>query len=624
MGTNIRNFEFNKIDMRLSNSEYWDTFLGPEDYPRHVFDGILSGDCLVVHYDFNESGIYASQGIDFGDTIYSLTTWTGATNGGINIGNYGLTGIDNGAITFIKSSADTANTALLSALTGTTLVIPSADTRLCLNRVTGMTGNYEYPISFAADELVGDYAELCGGFYQGFYKLDGEDYDIFPNRVPKGWMAEVWLNKSDDICSGVTATTLNDTYPDNKGFFLYFGTRAENKFWNIFEGNNTGCTSMCVSDSACTGTVTTFCTIPKEIDVATSSGYPLSPPPLEITEIDNEFLIYHRGGGRSCGSCGNPASNCTCRSDSYLKGLEACDITGSSVTITQTATTKTLVDTENPFLIYHRSDGRSSKCGCRDNGPAGRVACEHGDIYEPLDELDISKDIIDNALGFRVKDDGSIGYRLMTVSCSGETSVVTIEESYSQSGCVKDNEWTNISIRYVADTTYDECQLQELGPRNGKLMFYVNCKLKFVVNDFSEFIARRLMENQQKQIGVPFNISLGGGSQGLTETMTFDGQDPDDLNQPIQENFAGTFIGGMSQFRFYMCDVDYCTLKNNCEQESDRYFGEDTCFLLQENGSFVLQQDCFKIIIDKDTNFLLQQDAFNLLQENGFKIKWLP
>ena len=113
--------------------------------------------------------------------------------------------------------------------------------------------------------------------------------------------------------------------------------------------------------------------------------------------------------------------------------------------------------------------------------------------------------------------------------------------------------------------------LQERGPRNGKLLFYVNCKLKFVVENFSEFIARRLMEHKEKQIGVPFNISVGGGSQGLLESMTFDGQDPDDLNLSIQENFAGSFIGGLSQFRFYICDVDYCTLQNNCEQESDRY-----------------------------------------------------
>ena len=43
------------------------------------------------------------------------------------------------------------------------------------------------------------------------------------------------------------------------------GARAENKFWNVFEGINTGCTSGCVTTTACTAT--TFCTIPKETDI---------------------------------------------------------------------------------------------------------------------------------------------------------------------------------------------------------------------------------------------------------------------------------------------------------------------------------------------------------------------
>ena len=60
-------------------------------------------------------------------------------------------------------------------------------------------------------------------------------------------------------------------------------------------------------------------------------------------------------------------------------------------------------------------------------------------------------------------------------------------------------------------------------------MFYVDGRLKFVVDDFKEFVSKRLNEYKDKQLGVPFNISLGGGSQGLLESMTFDGQDPDDL-----------------------------------------------------------------------------------------------
>jgi len=55
--------------------------------------------------------------------------------------------------------------------------------------------------------------------------------------------------------------------------------------------------------------------------------------------------------------------------------------------------------------------------------------------------------------------------------------------------------------------------------------------------------------------------------------MTFDGQDPSDIGLEIEENFAGTFIGGISQFRFYICDLNWCDLKFNCEIEDERYNG---------------------------------------------------
>ena len=155
--------------------------------------------------------------------------------------------------------------------------------------------------------------------------------------------------------------------------------------------------------------------------------------------------------------------------------------------------------------------------------------------------LDNTLDIVDNAIGFRIKDDGSIGYRLLTSGCtSGDTSMsaVTIEEGYSLSGEVRDNVWEHIVIRYVMDEYYDECELKFGKPRNGRLMFYVNGKLKFAVDDVSELVFKRLNDFKEKQLGVPFNFSLGGGSQGLLETMTFDGQDEDDLGLLIENNFA--------------------------------------------------------------------------------------
>ena len=570
---NLKNFNFNKVDAYLSNYKYYDFYLAQDEQVSCCMydDTIISGDCFVVHYDFNEGGIYTS-GTTSADTIYSLVTWTGATNSGYTLNTFGLTGIDNGYITFDKTTGDTSNDVLLSAITGTTIVIPSGDTRLCMTRVTGMTENYVYPLDvISGNTTLGDYSRFCGGFYQGYYKLDGYSYEVLPVRVPKAWTSEFWLNKSDTVCSGTTGTTLNDTYPNNKGFFFYMGTRAENKYWSVFEGLNTGCTSGCTSDSGCTGTVTTFCTIPKETQISISgdSGYPipLSPPPLEIRKIDNQFLIYGRADNNpKCGGCG---------ADINAFGKRTvCDFTGGSITVT--SYTQQVTNSQNPFLIYGRASNNVSCGGCGKpvSGFGNKTVCDFTGFTSDLLILDKDADIIDNAIGFRIKDDGAIGYRALKLTgyCSGETYVtgVTVEEQYSVSGVVTDDQWTHIGIRFVMPE-YDECQLKYGKARKGRLMFYVNSKLKFVAEEVDEFIARRLNEYKDKQLGVPFNYSLGGGSQGLLESMTFDGQDPDDLGLIIEQNFAGTFIGDISQFRYYICDLNWCDLTNNFEVEKIRY-----------------------------------------------------
>jgi hypothetical protein len=699
---NLKNFYYEKLRLELSNSEYWDFYLASDETCLTMYDDIISGSCLVAQYDFNEPSIFGT-GSTSADTIYSMTTWTGATNGGVSGVTWGFTGIDNGQIPFEIPSI--GNESLLSGLTGSTLIIPSGDTRLCLNRVTGntvdetefifngdftaglsgwtalswvattgdtietaqaigppniitsdvtqilnvpldggkkylytmdilslegqftvsgsnevITGTgrqslildltnstgltsavtttlsgytsinaeidnisvigYEPSIIYPIEQIIdtgttGNYARFCGGFYQGYYKLDGEDYQVLPNRVPKGWTTEFILRKSDLNCSGHTGTTLNDLYPENKGMFFYLGTRAENKFWNIFEGNNTGCTSGCTSDTGCTsGDVTTYCTAVKETDVyflddETGFMLPLSPPPIDITKIENQFLLYGRAG-RRCNRCG-------AEDPDGLGTYHACDDI-SNVYIT--GYSQTVVNEDNKFLTFCRSC--RSKCGdCGSvgcNGATGgtcTTVCEYTGDTVINDSLDPNLDVYDNALGFRIKDDGSIGYRslVFTGYCSGDTYVtgVTVQEEYSVSGMVSDDEWTKISIRFVLNETYDECEL-EVGPRRkGKLMFYVNCRLKFVSEEIDEFIARRLIEQNEKQLTVPYNLSLGGGSQGLLESMTFDGQDAEDLGMLIEQNYAGTFIGDISQFRFYACNLSWCDIKNNCHFDDERY-----------------------------------------------------
>ena len=652
---NIKNYEFRRIDLRLSHSDYWDFFLANDKGSPNT-DIITSGDCFVVWYDFNNPNIYENSNTD---TIYSLVHWTGATNTGYTFDTIGLTGIDNGLITFEKDPSDLTNQTLVNALTGSTLFITSGDTRMVMNRVTGTTGDFIYPIDLVSD-VSGSYAQLCGGFYQGYYKIDGYDYEVLPTRVNQSWSAEFWL-KPSGVCSGYTATTLNDEYPNNKGFFFYMGTRAENKFWDIWYGADTGCTSACTTTYCTSGeTVSEWCTIPKENEVSIIGDYnvliPLDPPQVEIDLVTNPFLIYGRAcdtgyqvfgregvsfltdengdfvisedgfnialsdydpyvysdtpnpnsGSTSC-SCSRGCSACK-RNHDGLGTKNVYTYSGGGIVVVTTAKEK--VNFQNPFLIYGRGGNGSClyyRCTGPNDGLAKDTVCSFSGFTEPIDQIDYNLDIIDNAIGFRIKDDGSIGYRLLTVTGSCVTnsdgtrtyvSGATIEENYSLSGMVKPNEWSYVVVKFVTDYK-DDCDLKISKPRKGKLLFYVNAKLKHVVNDFDEFIARRLNEYKDKQIGVPFNFSLGGGSQGLIESQTFGGLDLNDRGLPIQENFAGTFIGGISQFKFNICDLNYYNIVENYNNDSGKYNPQpiNPSVLTDEDGNIIISEQGNPILI---------------------------
>lgn len=540
------NFD-NCLKMRLSNSDYWDLFLCYDCTDEQDNNQILE-DCILVDIDINNDNSFS------GNTLYSLTTWTGSTiNGsGITLNDIGLTGIDNGFITY-DCTASTDSQIFLSAFTGSTLFLSSADTRFSMARVTGCT--YEYPIEIDTDSF-GRYADLCGGFYQGFFKLSdityfkeitdnkftwplewfrcpticsGEtitdccgtgttsghtncvdpnrayqcyldlkpipyNYQILPYRLGgldihclDGWTATFWLNKKSESCTG---NTLNNLYPNNKGFFFYMGTRSENKFWDLFSG---------------------------ETGYTTSSSYPL-PPPKETKEVLNN----------------------------------------------------------NPFLVYQ----------------PGGCCCFTGITTETTQEKDRNADIIDNALGFRIKDDGSIGFRtvVMTGVCSAVTATTIVDcheqcgcgctgtttatsvtteyltgtsiyECYSDSGLINTDVWNHVAIRFKPYEQYTKCELVNIPKRKGVLTVYVNGYLKWTLEDFDEFIFRELDEYREKQQGVPFNYSFGGGTQGLLESNTVNGPDVKDENLVIQENFAGSFEGKVSKFRLYGCSLDITTIR---------------------------------------------------------------
>jgi len=281
---------------------------------------------------------------------------------------------------------------------------------------------------------------------------------------------------------------------------------------------------------------------------ATTISVPLSPPPIDVELISNQFLIFGRSQGKLCGNEDSSDGFGQVRASNYNPPYYS------------RLVRKEQTDFQNPFLTFGRSQGKL--CGNEDSPDGfGQIkAITYSGSTSPILELDTDKDIIDNALGFRIKDDGSIGYRLLTVSADCK-SVEVIEE-YSLSGMVTSDQWEHIVVKWINNDTYSECDLVTQDARKGRLKFYVNSYLIFVSQELDEFIAKRLNDLVEKQIGVPYNMSIGGGTQGLLESMTFDGQDPDDLGMVIETNFAGSFIGSMSTFELFQKNLSWCEIKD--------------------------------------------------------------
>ena len=180
-------------------------------------------------------------------------------------------------------------------------------------------------------------------------------------------------------------------------------------------------------------------------------------------------------------------------------------------------------------------------------------------IMKDANDYNPFQDIYNNALGFRITDEGAIGYRMLTYDCeiSGDNKT-SIIEGYSKDGIIPDCEWTTVNVR--------------MSFLFGKmrLMFYVNGKLAFVSKELPPIDMHALNDLYEKQEGVPYNISLGGGTQGLAETIMPNYMMNPTRVYPLEENFAGSFIGYISSFRMRDCMMDAMSIAINSKYDLEK------------------------------------------------------
>jgi hypothetical protein len=353
----------------LNNRSYTDFYLVADE--SDIDNEVIYSDNLIAYNDGNRLPIY----IDFDNSASTqFKTWlygdplTSGTSVSLNYYNpngddiscynfsgicdAGLTGIDNGLFTgftgqtlYYSMGVDTSKSFESNYFDRRFKMNPVTGYTNSNNRFSGVTAQTIYNIITETGGTEGQYYELYGGFLQGFYKLYGYDYEVFPERPNKGWTAEIVLKPriSDEFSTSSGQTLINDIYPDNSNTIFFLGTRAENKFYHFASGyptSDSGYTRVTENIGTCVGTCGCYNTGLTDSECVTlypnsaitinySNGTPFEKPETrEIDPINPEMDVYSNAFSvRLVGDMTNPRI-CV----KYIKITGDCVTTGTCQT----------------------------------------------------------------------------------------------------------------------------------------------------------------------------------------------------------------------------------------------------------------------------------------------------
>ena len=504
----------------------------------------------------------------------------------------GLTGIDNGLVPNMSGESIDINTGLYTSPPDI-FSRYKYDRRFKMHPITGFTttenrlvndDSYTYGIDWVDEGgTVGRIARLQGGFYQGFYKLQGYDYEVYPTRNALGWTAEFLLKYR---WTGDTSVGLNDRYPDGKGTFFYMGTRAENKFYHYADGHpkqDTGYTRVtsgltCMNTCGClteSGVTAHTCMKVYQVSGYTSvncnCGCPCScSVKASNPELDPLYDGVSNGMSiRLSGDTGNPR---VCVKEYIITG--ACLPVSACTTDLEFVTGTTVMEWCSTRGIFDVCSGTTY------------IENEHWVQLDAVFERDV---YLECAEAYTLGGLGQLVTEVYTAS-SANNSVSLIEPPLTHE---------KIYNPAVTDAVImNDYWIQQRKYRLGKMKIFVNGYPLMTIEDFEEIIPRPLNTAKEKQIGVPYNISVGGGTQGLKDNLTFSGgcppelsgityqQDPEclttqDLDETIysgltteihlEEIFGGNFIGDISAFRMYTEPLDASMIQHNFRILREKY-----------------------------------------------------
>lgn len=142
-------------------------------------------------------------------------------------------------------------------------------------------------------------------------------------------------------------------------------------------------------------------------------------------------------------------------------------------------------------------------------------------FIDPKDRIEtkeieqLADSISDNVIAFGIQSDGR-----MFIKKIDENGLIRNIISPNQ---LINTGWTIISIVYKPDEIINDPDLLKCKPaRNGTLRIFSNGRLFWKIENFKEFFFKGMKNDREKQIGVPYNISFGGGSFGLKHSWHYD------------------------------------------------------------------------------------------------------
>jgi hypothetical protein len=547
--------------------------------------GVGDGNTLPININFNSTANTQTFDLeynvyDFDNIVVAGAYWTPETFDpncitAQTLCDIGLTGTDNGLVTGMTGQSITITNGVLTGASkfdrysfGREMKFHqvSGYTSLPNHRFSGVPSGSVYSIVTKTATTIGTYQEFYGGFYQGFYKLFSFPYETLPTRMHRGWTVEMLIKPrfEDEYFPPSGFTTLNTYYPQNENIFFYLGTRAENKYWHHASGETSGytyvtkdlrdlvtcaCANTGVTNSNCdyvyppTGQTTIHNTCGCEVCAC-------NPCPTTISTPEHDPLYDSMSNAIALRLSGDPKNPSVCVRVFRMTG--DCEVSGTCITGRTSVTGYTFEEFCSTKGIYDYCSGTTYSN--EEHWVQIDAVWERKRWYDDCDLL------WKGGLGVITTDP----YSAETV---GQTlSLIMPPTTDPDSPPPQRIEIVELNNEWLLEKDY----------RIGTFTIYVNGMPFFVVDNFEEIIPRGLDTIKERQIGVPFNMSIGGGTQGLHENLIFSAKPTSDYNEYIQDPqlfpdnvmsgtslsaltnniylekyFAGTFDGGISQFRFY-------------------------------------------------------------------------